>query len=129
MRRSTTALMAALALATAMAVPALAAKPIGVCPNGQFEAMTYAGFLALSRSVGVPEEFLGADHFVAFQTFDKNHDGRVCIKTFPTRRGISAPGSSMPLTTRHTHKRKVCARRPRAPDALFAPLIPSQSPV
>lgn len=87
MRRSITALMAAFALATVMAVPTLATKPIGVCPNGQFEAMTYAEFLALSRSVGVPEEFLGADHFATFQTFDKNHDGLVCIKDLPDTPG------------------------------------------
>ena len=87
MRRSITALMAAVALAIAMAVPALAVKPIGVCPNRQFEALTYAEFLALSRSVGVPEEFLGADHFAAFQAFDKNNDGLVCIKDLPDTPG------------------------------------------
>ena len=70
--------------------------------------MTYAEFLALSRSVGC-QEFLGADHFATFQTFDKNNDGLVCIKDLPDTPGHLGAWVFNALTTRRTRDREAWA--------------------
>jgi len=87
MRRSLTVLAMAFTLAAALAAPALAAKPVGACPNPGFVAMTYAQFRALSLQVGVPEELLGAEHAAQFATINKNNDPFVCVMNLPDTPG------------------------------------------
>ena len=68
-------------------MPALAVKPVGECPNPKFTAMTYSEFRQLSIDVGVPLELLGPEHLAAFDGFDKNDDGLVCIMDLPDTPG------------------------------------------
>lgn len=87
MRRVITVLFATVALLALAAGPALAVKPVGGCPNAKFEPMEYQEFRALSVSVGVPEEFLGAEHAAQWLVLDKNNDGTLCVMDLPDTPG------------------------------------------
>lgn len=87
MRRSIPAMLAVMALLLTFAAPAAAAKPVGGCPNGGFELMTYQQFRTLSLSVGVPESLLGAEHEAAVGAIDKNDDGMICVRDQPDTPG------------------------------------------
>ena len=49
--------------------------------------MTYVEVRELSLAVGVPEEFLGAEHRAQWDAIDKNDDGRLCVKDLPDTPG------------------------------------------
>ena len=87
MRRIFFLLVAMVALLALTAGPALAVKPIGGCPNPKFTAMEYSEFRALSVAVGVPEEFLGAEHAAGWDVFDRNDDGTLCVMDLPDTPG------------------------------------------
>ena len=89
MRRIFVLGLAVSALIALTAVPALGAKPVGGCPNAQFTAMTYPEFRQLSVDVGVPEEFLGAEHEAFWRKFDKNADGVLCVMDLPDTPGTA----------------------------------------
>ena len=80
-------LLLGVVLAASVAAPAAAAKPVGGCPNGGFQLMTYQQFRALSISVGVPEPLLGAEHEAAIGNIDKNDDGKICVRDQPDTPG------------------------------------------
>jgi len=75
------------ALLALTAGPVFAAKPVGRCPNSKFTAMKYSEFRALSVAVGVPEEFLGAEHAAQWDVFDRNDDGTLCVMDLPDTPG------------------------------------------
>ncbi len=85
--RRITVTFAVIAVALALAGPVAAAKPVGGCPNPKFELMTYTQFRNLSLSVGVPAELLGPEHAAAWDKFDKNDDGRLCVMDLPDTPG------------------------------------------
>lgn len=87
MRRVLSRAAVALALLALSASPALAVKPVGGCPNPQFDQMTYPEFRQLSLDVGVPEELLGPEHEAMFPQFDKNGDGTICVQDKPDNAG------------------------------------------
>jgi hypothetical protein len=86
MRRAILPLLLAL-LASSIAGPVLAAKPARGCPNPAFMLMSPEAFRALSLSVGVPPELLGADWEAGLLGFDKNGDRLICVKDLPDTRG------------------------------------------
>ena len=87
MRRIVFLVVAMVALLVLTAGPGLAAKPVGGCPNPKFTAMEYSEFRALSVAVGVPEEFLGAEHAAQWDVYDRNDDGTLCVMDLPDNPG------------------------------------------
>ena len=87
MQRLLATLATLLVLLITFAQPVAAAKPVGGCPNPKFELMTYTQFRNLSLPVGVPAELLGPEHAAAWDDFDKNNDGRLCVKDLPDTPG------------------------------------------
>ena len=79
MRRSIPLLMSLL-LVLASAGPATAVKPIRGCGNEGFEPMLYDEFREMLINMGVPEEFLGAEHRGLWVSIDHNGDDILCVK-------------------------------------------------
>ena len=77
-------------LSLVVAAPALAVKPVGGCPNSQYDVMTLQGFIDLEVSVGAPTDVVeGLPGLL--DVIDANNDGHVCILDVPDTRGHQGP--------------------------------------
>ena len=81
------ALMSIGLLSIMVAAPVSAAKPARGCSDGK-ALMSIEQFRAMSLSIGVPADLLGADWEAGLRTgVDKNGDGSICVKDVPDTNG------------------------------------------